>query len=463
MVKHVGYLVTTVVVSLALVLMPVTSVVHAQGFLDELRDAGESLDKLRGAAESMQELGKTLGNLTGATDGQPAQEDRLNPATNQPHNETEHTGHVRTQREWGEIQARLNELGYNAGPVDGIPGRGTRRAIAAFESANALDRDGHVDPLMLQVLFSHDAQAMPEVVSRPSRTFTSDSGSETVSRPETAIIDATRTGGSPGSTAKLCENFGFAAGKEGSKFTRLTDALHDKIGTDFEQAKRYFADKPGYRLLFHPLLKTSIRGDSENLFEKEWQAARIDLEVCFISRYIAYWLVYLSLEPERITEDVAIGFSNRILRTVGTYVDGVIEGARLDKGYPAPDVLDAYERFFQRFVKTSIYVPYYGHTRLSLRTGGHSDLIIRSTQIIRNAPRYDYTEIPGLASRVLEGRATLLGEAMSIEVEGRPEEILSAEYVAWIAHIDKTYANYSQEEQIATLLSQSTIQTGPGN
>lgn len=40
------------------------------------------------------------------------------------------------------IQARLNELGYDAGPVDGKPGPATRRAIEAYQQDQGLERDG---------------------------------------------------------------------------------------------------------------------------------------------------------------------------------------------------------------------------------------------------------------------------------------------------------------------------------
>ena len=97
----------------------------------------------------------------------------------------------------GEIlQARLNELGYYAGPVDGIPGRGTRRAIAAFERTNALDSDGNVDSAMLQALFSSDAGKMPQMASEPSEPVTrSTNGSaDTSTVAENAPSPGTATG-----------------------------------------------------------------------------------------------------------------------------------------------------------------------------------------------------------------------------------------------------------------------------
>ncbi len=47
-----------------------------------------------------------------------------------------------TINEVSELQAALNRLGYNAGPVDGIAGRGTRGALQAFQKDRGLMADG---------------------------------------------------------------------------------------------------------------------------------------------------------------------------------------------------------------------------------------------------------------------------------------------------------------------------------
>jgi len=36
------------------------------------------------------------------------------------------------------VQTKLNELGYNAGPADGIMGSGTRRALEKYQADNKL-------------------------------------------------------------------------------------------------------------------------------------------------------------------------------------------------------------------------------------------------------------------------------------------------------------------------------------
>ncbi len=57
------------------------------------------------------------------------------------------------------MQALLNRLGYDAGPVDGIPGRRTRLALTAFQKRNGLPATGNADPATLERLFSGDGLA----------------------------------------------------------------------------------------------------------------------------------------------------------------------------------------------------------------------------------------------------------------------------------------------------------------
>ncbi|MBB4284734.1 lytic murein transglycosylase [Roseospira goensis] len=48
------------------------------------------------------------------------------------------------------LQGLLNRLGYDAGPVDGLVGPGTRGAIRRFQAAQGLPADGHADPDLLR-------------------------------------------------------------------------------------------------------------------------------------------------------------------------------------------------------------------------------------------------------------------------------------------------------------------------
>lgn len=56
-----------------------------------------------------------------------------------------------------EIQARLNRLGYAAGPVDGIMGSRTRAAIEAFQAQHGLPADGYPDRTLIAYLRAADA------------------------------------------------------------------------------------------------------------------------------------------------------------------------------------------------------------------------------------------------------------------------------------------------------------------
>ncbi len=53
---------------------------------------------------------------------------------------------------WAEVQAKLNALGYNAGPVDGIAGRGTRNALAAFQRDRGVVASGDLNQTTLTLL-----------------------------------------------------------------------------------------------------------------------------------------------------------------------------------------------------------------------------------------------------------------------------------------------------------------------
>jgi hypothetical protein len=50
------------------------------------------------------------------------------------------------------VQQRLNELGYGAGPADGLYGPRTRNAISSFQRDNRLHIDGTADVVLLQQL-----------------------------------------------------------------------------------------------------------------------------------------------------------------------------------------------------------------------------------------------------------------------------------------------------------------------
>ena len=55
-------------------------------------------------------------------------------------------GHLDPVNEVSGIQARLNNLGFDAGPIDGIDGPVTRGAVKAFQEEHGLAVDGIVGP-----------------------------------------------------------------------------------------------------------------------------------------------------------------------------------------------------------------------------------------------------------------------------------------------------------------------------
>src|SRR5690606_23461936 len=88
------------------------------------------------------------------------------------------------------VQAKLNELGYNAGTADGIFGSRTYNAVVAFQRANGLAVDGIVGKNTTAKLFSTKAT--------PSRGGSSTGGSGNTGT-STAPITSTLRKGSRGS------------------------------------------------------------------------------------------------------------------------------------------------------------------------------------------------------------------------------------------------------------------------
>ncbi|HRP94795.1 MAG TPA: peptidoglycan-binding domain-containing protein [Rhodocyclaceae bacterium] len=64
-----------------------------------------------------------------------------------------------------QAQALLNELGYDAGPVDGVAGRRTRRAISAFQSDVGMAVTGDIDGALLAAL--RDIRGSEHMPARP--------------------------------------------------------------------------------------------------------------------------------------------------------------------------------------------------------------------------------------------------------------------------------------------------------
>lgn len=69
------------------------------------------------------------------------------------------------------IQRKLNELGYNAGPADGLMGRATRSAIIAFQQDRGMAATGVADQvLLLQLQQVPPRPSQPQPESRPANS-----------------------------------------------------------------------------------------------------------------------------------------------------------------------------------------------------------------------------------------------------------------------------------------------------
>src|SRR3546814_15231018 len=80
------------------------------------------------------------------------------------------------------IQRKLNELGYSAGPADGLMGRGTRAAIIAFQQDRGLAATGVADQaLLLQLQQAPTRSSRPQPESRPTTTSVPLSAAESAS------------------------------------------------------------------------------------------------------------------------------------------------------------------------------------------------------------------------------------------------------------------------------------------
>ena len=64
------------------------------------------------------------------------------------------------------FQQRLSDLGYLSGSVDGIYGKQTTQAVSAFQDLNGLTVTGTADAATQAAVFSAQAEALPESLSR---------------------------------------------------------------------------------------------------------------------------------------------------------------------------------------------------------------------------------------------------------------------------------------------------------
>ena len=70
------------------------------------------------------------------------------------------------QVDWTTVQTRLHELGFDPGPIDGIRGRRTIRAVKRFQESSNLVADGIVGPDTALALFGPNRDGEPPGLDR---------------------------------------------------------------------------------------------------------------------------------------------------------------------------------------------------------------------------------------------------------------------------------------------------------
>jgi peptidoglycan hydrolase-like protein with peptidoglycan-binding domain len=124
------------------------------GFLDKL------LDSAKQTTESI--LSKEASEATKPGNEEILKQEEQQNSTQQP----AATGTVVQDKKLvAEIQSRLNQLGYNAGPADGLYGAGTRKAIESFQSQHGLQVDGQPTEDLLAQLKKTEKIAVQEATS----------------------------------------------------------------------------------------------------------------------------------------------------------------------------------------------------------------------------------------------------------------------------------------------------------
>ena len=68
--------------------------------------------------------------------------------------------------DWASVQTRLHGLGFDPGPIDGIRGRRTMRAVKRFQESRGLDADGIAGPATVLALFGEAGTGDAAAVDR---------------------------------------------------------------------------------------------------------------------------------------------------------------------------------------------------------------------------------------------------------------------------------------------------------
>jgi len=144
------------------------------------------------------------------------------------------------------IQKKLNDLGYNAGAVDGDIGKGTERAIRKFQAQHGVAPTGNLDSATYNILISDDAEDFPDprqsIPASEIESITSDKGDFEVMKKALAKIESGPHGYSvyKYNTGKHKAGdllYGGANDHYLGKYQMGKDALSD-VGVGYTKAKR---------------------------------------------------------------------------------------------------------------------------------------------------------------------------------------------------------------------------------
>lgn len=147
-----------------------------------------------------------------------------------------------------EVQQRLNDLGFDAGPADGDFGTRSRKALTKFQTAAGLDPDGRYGPASEAALFADGAPRARAPVDRDD-SYVAPIGHNSQNRwpLQSECTDFYGPPGSPRATAGVCRlPFPFRIDWERTQ-TTSTFRCHDLVADAFtavfhEVAGHYGAD-----------------------------------------------------------------------------------------------------------------------------------------------------------------------------------------------------------------------------
>ncbi len=110
-----------------------------------------------------------IGFTAGAIVGSQLSKQKQRPVyRQQPRRTKVYSGRSAEERAyWKSVQAALNTIGFNAGPVDGAPGRKTKAAVRAFQASLPAEPTGILTPDQTRMLF---AKANPQAYA-PQQTY----------------------------------------------------------------------------------------------------------------------------------------------------------------------------------------------------------------------------------------------------------------------------------------------------